>query len=75
MGKYYKRFSEVEGLKHPALTNIIFETISKYGTFKGSLPLLEKLWGEFSEEYYSRFLMPDNGSISDFINWLDEHDI
>ena len=72
MSKYFEKYDNVESLLD--LENIMIE-LSKYGYFKGSIKTLEQLWRIFSEECYcAGFLIPDDDSIREFADWLDDYE-
>lgn len=77
MGRYFKKFKSDDNsvIAWRGDLEYIKKEISKYGDFKGGLALLDKLWREFSESHYcASFLIPDNESIREFVDWLDEKD-
>ncbi len=72
MSKYFEKYNNVE--YYEDLKKIMIE-LSKYGYFKGSIETLNQLWRIFSEECYcASFLIPDDESISEFANWLDNYE-
>lgn len=72
MSKYFEKYNNVE--YYEDLKKIMIE-LSKYGYFKGSIRTLNNLWRIFSEECYcAGFLIPDNESVSEFANWLDNYE-
>lgn len=49
--------------------------LDELGYFKGNLVLLKKLWEIFSEDQYcANFLIPDDESVEEFADWLDDYD-
>lgn len=74
MSKYFEKF------KNPVLEyredlEEIMRELGRYGYFKGSIETLNQLWRIFSESHYcAGFLIPDDESVSEFADWLDNYE-
>lgn len=76
MSKYFYKNKDID-MDSTTFGYILFikYKLDELGHFNGNLVLLRKLWEIFSEEYYcASFLIPDDESVEQFADWLDNYE-
>lgn len=77
MSKYFEKFKNpiLEYREYREYLEEIMRELGRYGYFKGSIETLNQLWRIFSEECYcAGFMTPDDETISEFADWLDNYE-
>jgi len=53
----------------------IIKFVEDRGTLNVKYPTLEKLWYAFSETWCAEFLIPDEATMSSFIDWMNDLEV